>query len=233
MQGVSEVPRLPSQALNFPSSLLNFPSSGIAGLHLDTKDSMEFCFPFSWYSLPFKPQVTIKGPFLPTTNACVPELLPGSSLPPRILMRTLWRGVSELLSLWTTGRISPIPPPQWERTLYTICQTSVRNAILWKWSWKIRSLLPPRAISAVRTAVFLRPATCMTETSAIQLWSHLGIMVRPKWCKRPWPLILATLTSLSHSPCSALSSEALHCTQKLYSLLVNLKRVLYFLVVQN
>lgn len=154
--------------------------------------------------------MTTKRPFLLTTNACVPELPLGSSLPPRILMRTLWREISELLSLWTTGRISLIPPPHWEGTLYTICQTSVRNAILWKWSWKIRLLLPPRATSAMKTMVFLRPATCMTETSAIPLWSHLGIMVRPKWCKQPWPPILATLTSLNHSPCSSLSLEALH-----------------------
>lgn len=155
----------------------------------------------------------MKRPFLLTTNACVPELLPGLSGLLRILMRTLWREISELSSLWTTGRISQIPRLHWERNLCTICLTSVRNAILWKWSWMTTSLPPARALSAVKTVLFRRPAICITEISATQLWSHLLIVVRPKWCHQPWPLILAILTSLSHSQNYAILSlglRALH-----------------------
>lgn len=82
--------------MNFPSFLLNFLSTDIVGLCHDTQDNINFYFSFSWYILPFKPKVTRKRPFLLTTNACVPELLPGSSRPARILMRTSWREISEL-----------------------------------------------------------------------------------------------------------------------------------------
>lgn len=140
-----------------------------------------------------------KVPSLLITNVSVPGLLPGSSALLKTLVKTLWRETSELLFLWTTGRISLIPPHHWEPILCTICLTSVRNVILQKWSWIIKSLLPPRAIYVMTT---LRPAMLMTETSATQTRSHLPMMDRPKWCKQPWPRIPAILTNLILTGCT-------------------------------